>query len=72
MGAALLKKRSDRMCKIKRIGNVGGGNTQSRSVYDPDGLSPTLCGNAHGNTIPYIVVLREEQEERCEIKEQKD
>lgn len=42
--------------KIKRVGNIGGVNTQSRSVYTTDGISPTLTARAEkGNTIPYVV-----------------
>ena len=43
--------------EIKKVGNVSGGITQSRTVYLDDGISPTLtAGMTHGNTIPYIVV----------------
>lgn len=46
--------------KIMLVGNVGGGTTQSRSVYLVEGLSPTLAaGMTHGNTIPYIVEIEE-------------
>lgn len=51
--------------EIKTLGNVGGGNTQSRTVYSPIGLCPTLCsGMDHGNTMPWIVieVLDDERE----------
>lgn len=42
--------------KIKTLGNLGGGCTQSRTVYHTDGASPTLqAGMDHGNTVPYIV-----------------
>ena len=45
--------------KIITVGNIGGGQTQSRTVYMPQGLSPTLCsGMEHGNTIPYIVEVK--------------
>lgn len=47
------------MEKIITVGNIGGGQTQSRMVYMPQGLSPTLCsGMDHGNTIPYIVEVK--------------
>lgn len=40
---------------VKRIGGLSEAKTQSRSVYDVDGVSPTLCsGMDHGNTMPYI------------------
>lgn len=55
--------------KIMLVGNSGGGTTQSRSVYLVDGLSPTLAaGMSHGNTIPYIVEIKEvidEQDKSC-------
>lgn len=45
------------MDRIRSVGNLGGGNTQSRTVYIPKGLCPTLCsGMDHGNTIPYVVI----------------
>lgn len=45
--------------KVECIGNVGGLATQSRSVYLPDGVSPTLqAGMTHGNTVPYIIEKR--------------
>lgn len=44
------------MSKIITLGNLGRGNTQSRTVYDSKGVSPTLTsGMSHGNTIPYII-----------------
>lgn len=47
------------MQEVIRIGNVGGGNTQSRTVYLIEGISPTLCsGMSHGNTIPYILDVK--------------
>lgn len=40
---------------IRRLGNFSGKQTQSRSVYDADGLSPTLCASAeYGNIMPYV------------------
>jgi DNA (cytosine-5)-methyltransferase 1 len=40
---------------VKRIGGLSDTKTQSRTVYDVDGVSPTLCsGMDHGNTMPYI------------------
>ena len=48
------------MPKIMTVGNLGGGHTQSRTVYLIDGLSPTLCSSMGetGNTIPYIVEVK--------------
>ena len=44
------------MPDIAMIGHVGEGKTQSRTVYDTEGISPTLCsGMDHGNTIPYVI-----------------
>lgn len=49
---------------IEKIGNLGGAFTQSRAVYHPEGLSPTLiAGMDHGNTMPYVIeVLKKEEE----------
>ena len=55
--------------RIVTVGNLGGVNTQSRSVYLGNGLSPTLnAGMTHGNTIPYIVEVKEEVNQVDEIK----
>lgn len=41
---------------VKKVGNLSDAKTQSRTVYDADGISPTLCsGMDHGNTMPHIV-----------------
>ena len=49
-----------KVLEIMPIGNVGGGKTQSRTVYSADGLCPKLCsGMDHGNTIPYIFEIGE-------------
>lgn len=41
---------------VKSVGNLSDAKTQSRTVYDSDGISPTLCsGMDHGNTMPHIV-----------------
>lgn len=41
--------------EVKKIGNLTDAKTQSRTVYDADGVSPTLCsGMDHGNTMPHI------------------
>ena len=42
--------------EVQRIGNLSDSKTQSRTVYDADGVSPTLCsGMDHGNTMPHIL-----------------
>lgn len=44
--------------RVKKIGNFSEKKTQSRTVYDSSGISPTLCaGMDHGNTMPYTVEL---------------
>lgn len=41
---------------VKRVGNLSNAKTQSRTVYDIVGVSPTLCsGMDHGNTMPHIL-----------------
>jgi len=41
--------------EVKQIGSLSDKKTQSRTVYDTDAVSPTLCsGMDHGNTMPYI------------------
>ena len=48
------------MDKIDKLGNIGNGKSQSRTVYGIRGVSPTLTsGMTHGNTIPYIVMENE-------------
>lgn len=55
----------ERVNRVRRIGNVAGKETQSRTVYDSSGLSPTLCaGMDHGNTMPYV------EETECKVTEQ--
>lgn len=42
--------------EVKRIGNLSEAKSQSRTVYDADGISPTLCsGMDHGNTMPHVL-----------------
>ncbi len=42
--------------EVKQIGNLSDKKTQSRTVYQSDGISPTLCsGMDHGNTMPHIL-----------------
>ena len=46
--------------KVMKTGNIAGKETQSRTVYSIDGVSPTLCaGMDHGNTMPYIEETRD-------------
>ena len=43
--------------EVNKLGNIGNGKTQSRTVYSIAGVCPTLIhGMDKGNTIPYIVV----------------
>ena len=47
---------------INKLGNVSDADTQSRTVYGTEGVSPTLAaGMSHGNTVPYIVVEEEDR-----------
>ncbi len=42
--------------EVRQIGNLSDKKTQSRTVYQSDGISPTLCsGMDHGNTMPHIL-----------------
>lgn len=46
-----------------KIGHVGNGKTQAKTVYSTHDTSPTLiAGMSHGNTMPYIVVRGGENE----------
>lgn len=47
------------MQEIKSVGRLGGGNSQSKTVYLVDGLCPTLSASMgpKGNTMPYIVEI---------------
>lgn len=41
--------------EVNKLGNLGDIETQGRSVFDKEGISPTLiAGMDHGNTVPYI------------------
>jgi len=41
--------------EVRHMGNLSDKKTQSRAVYDSEGVSPTLCsGMDHGNTMPHI------------------
>ena len=46
------------MNKIRKLGRVGGGKSQSKTVYSVNGLCPTLSASMgeKGNTMPYIIV----------------
>ena len=55
--------------KVHKLGNVGGVDTQGRSVFLASGISPTLtAGMIKGNTVPYIIeiekVNRNERDKR--------
>lgn len=43
---------------IIRIGNVSTGKSQAGTVYDIDGVFPTLCAYTHGYAIGYILVKK--------------
>lgn len=50
--------------KIKCVGNTGEANTQSRSVYLDDGISPTLTYRmGRSNAIPFIIEEEENDEQ---------
>ena len=45
--------------EVNKLGNLGDIETQGRSVFDKEGISPTLiAGMDHGNTVPYITEER--------------
>ena len=46
------------MNKIRKLGRIGGGKSQSKTVYSVSGLCPTLSASMgeKGNTMPYIIV----------------
>lgn len=45
------------MNKIRKLGRIGGGKSQSKTVYSVNGLCPTLSASMgeKGNTMPYII-----------------
>lgn len=48
-------KHNNRIAEVNKLGNVGEIITQGRSVFDKEGISPTLIsGMSHGNTVPYV------------------
>ena len=59
---------------IIKLGNIANKNTQGRSVYHIGGICPTLtAGMTHGNTVPFIVIKEEHNEDRkFESKEQSE
>lgn len=48
------------MNKIRKLGRIGGGKSQSKTVYSVSGLCPTLSASMgeKGNTMPYIIVKK--------------
>lgn len=48
------------MNKIRKLGRIGGGKSQSKTVYSVNGLCPTLSASMgeKGNTMPYIIVKK--------------
>ena len=48
-------KHNNRIAEVNKLGNIGDVVTQGRSVFDKEGISPTLIsGMSHGNTVPYV------------------
>ena len=44
--------------EIKRLDRIGGGKSQSKSVYSSEGISPCLISQMWGNTtVPYIIEI---------------
>ena len=45
-------------CNILKVGRVGEGKSQSKTVFLIDGISPTLTASMgdKGNTMPYIII----------------
>lgn len=56
------------MNKIRKLGRIGGGKSQSKTVYSVSGLCPTLSASMgeKGNTMPYIIV--KQRLKRKEVK----
>ena len=46
------------MNKVICLGNFAGKKTQSRCVFDINGISPVIC-SGHSNTMPYVIVKDE-------------
>lgn len=53
--------------KIKRVGQVSNKGSQSGMVYDPIGLSPTICACTHGYAIGNIIEYKYKQTEEDEM-----
>lgn len=53
---------------ILKVGRVGEGKSQSKTVFLIDGISPTLTASMgdKGNTMPYIIVDENEKETKEE------
>lgn len=53
---------------ILKVGRVGEGKSQSKTVFLIDGISPTLTASMgdKGNTMPYIIIDEDENEETRE------
>lgn len=51
---------------ILKVGRVGEGKSQSKTVFLIDGISPTLTASMgdKGNTMPYIIINNDEKETR--------
>ena len=48
------------MQRVIRLGGVvGNGKHQAGSVFDDGGICPTLCAEPHGNTVPYVMEVKE-------------
>ena len=47
------------MNEIKKLDRIGGGESQSKTVYSPEGISPCLTAlmGVKGNTMPYIIEI---------------
>ena len=56
----------DQNCNILKVGRVGEGESQSKTVFLIDGISPTLTARMgdKGNTMPYIIIDEDEKETR--------
>ena len=55
--------------KIEFICNLWGGRTQGRSLYDQNGIAPTLLsGMSHGNTVPHIMVKENERTDSSRLQ----
>lgn len=46
--------------KLIKVGNTTpSGKSQCCSVYDPNGIYPTVCAGTHGNANPSILEIKE-------------